>query len=52
VHSVRVVGLYITVNYIKILSVGQRRFYHKFMPPVTINIQRSSCKVPVSPVRF
>jgi hypothetical protein len=35
-HSVCVVQLHVTVNYIKILSVAKHCFYGKFMSPATL----------------
>jgi hypothetical protein len=37
-----VVGLHVTVNYIKALSVAQKYFYAKFMSPATMQIIHSS----------
>jgi hypothetical protein len=35
-HSVCVVDLHVTINYIQILSVAQQYFYSKFMSLATI----------------
>lgn len=40
------VKLHVTVNYIKILNDGQKCLDGKCVPPATINLLKSPCKVP------
>lgn len=44
-HSVCIVELHVTVNYIQILTVAQQFFCGKFMWPATVKGTTSSCKL-------
>ena len=47
-HSVCIVKPQVTVSSLEILSVVQQCWYGKFMLLATINVRRSTCKVPAA----